>query len=253
MVKTEVIEELQATFITITAQSCKYCGKAHKLLTVGAYSAYVPDCECLSKKQMEETEQKERISKFKNLSKRYKIANFPYDTRGKRFKKLKSEHVIQARKFINGFKPRQRQGLMLIGNVGNGKTTFAVCIGKELLLRGYKVKFLGFSNAIRLIQSSYGKENPLSFTEQVDELAKYDLLIFDDFGRETYKDRTLTDVADLINHLYTQKTNVIITSNPEMIAKIKKIPDFNAMLDRFAEMTETIFFTKASYRRKIDN
>ena len=85
--------------------------------------------------------------------------------------------------------------------------------------------------------------------EQVKEFAKYDLLIFDDFGREAYKDRTLTDVADFVNYLYTNLNNVIITSNPEMVEKIKQIPDFQAMFDRFFQMTKRKDFRKASYRR----
>ena len=85
--------------------------------------------------------------------------------------------------------------------------------------------------------------------EQVKDFGKYDLLIFDDFGREAYKDRTLTDVADFVNYLYSNKNNVIITSNPEMVEKIKQIPDFDAMFDRFFQMTKRVDFKKSSYRR----
>ena len=250
MVKTELVNELDANLLPLKPQNCPYCGKIHKKITVGRYSAFVPDCECLNDKITEKANRAIKRAKQQDLVNRYKNANFPYDTRGQRFKRLKSENKAQARDYVKNFVPKKRKGLFLLGNVGNGKTTFAVCVGKELLLKGYKVKFLSFSHAIRLIQSSYGKDNPLSFIEQVAELAKNDLVIFDDFGRETYKDRTLTDVADLINHLYTEKTNVIITSNPEMLNKIKKIPDFAAMLDRFSEMTETLTFLNESYRKK---
>ena len=237
-----------------TEHICQICGKPfiEKHIKCKGFSRtfYVADCDCEEK----EAQRKEQI--FKNiehkrlLRKRLKDANFPYDTAGKRLKTRTCENVNVAKEYVENFKPRQRQGLYFVGSVGNAKTTLAVCIGKELIKQGYKVKFIVFSQAIRKLQSTYGTKNPLEFMEEVENFGKYDLLIFDDFGREAYKDRTLTDVADFVNYLYTNKNNVIITSNPEMVEKIKEIPDFNAMFDRFFQMTRRVNFKKSSYRRE---
>lgn len=229
---------------------CQYCGKPYVLKDFnGKLKIPVPDCNCIEQEAKKEELRQERITKYKILKKRYLDANLPYDTRGRRLKNRDCEHIDTAWEYINNFQPKKRQGLYFVGKVGNAKTTLAVCIAKELILRGYKVKFTVFSQAIRILQSTYGNKNPLEFMEQVREFANYDLLIFDDFGREAYKDRTLTDVADFVNSLYTEKCNVIITSNPEMVEKIKQIPDFEAMFDRFFQMTQRKNFKNASYRR----
>jgi DNA replication protein DnaC len=232
---------------------CKYCGKPyterHLKTKFFTKTFYVANCDCAEKEEMRKQQIEETIAHKRELRKRLKDANFPYDTSGKRLKSRTCENVKIAREYIANFQPRQRQGLYFVGSVGNAKTTLAVCIGKELILRGYKVKFIVFSQAIRKLQSTYGTKNPLDFMEQVEEFGKYDLLIFDDFGREAYKDRTLTDVADFVNYLYTNKNNVIITSNPEMVEKVKEIPDFNAMFDRFFQMTRRVNFKNSSYRR----
>ena len=231
-------------------RKCFECGTeyvAKEYSNIGI--VYVPGCNCALKKQIQEEERKQRLYNFAILKRRLKDANFPYDTLGTRLKTRTCENIEAAKEYIKNFKPRSRQGLYFVGPVGNAKTTLAVCIGKELILKGYKVKFMVFSQAIRVLQSTYGTKNPLDFMEQVKEFAKYDLLIFDDFGREAYKDRTLTDVADFVNYLYTNLNNVIITSNPEMVEKIKQIPDFQAMFDRFFQMTKRKDFRKASYRR----
>ena len=240
---------LEAVMLNQNPQTCEICGKPYILKQYSRFRVYVPDCKCRENQEKREAEIKERAKKRAELKRRYKDAGFPYDTRGKRLKTRTCEHTDTAWEYIKKFQPKKRQGLYFVGKVGNGKTTLAVCIGKELILRGYKVKFVGFSQAIRILQSTYGTKNPLEFMEQVREFAKYDLLIFDDFGREAYKDRTLTDVADFVNHIYSEQTNVIITSNPEMVEKIKQIPDFEAMFDRFFQMTKRKNFTRPSYRR----
>ena len=233
-----------------TERVCSECGKPYKENKFNGFlSVWIPDCTCGDERVAREEERKKKIRIYKLLKQRLKDASFPYDTRGKRLKTRTCENIEAAREYIENFKPRTRQGLYFVGKVGNAKTTLAVCIGKELILKGYKVKFMVFSQAIRVLQSTYGTKNPLDFMEQVKEFAKYDLLIFDDFGREAYKDRTLTDVADFVNYLYTNLNNVIITSNPEMVEKIKQIPDFEAMFDRFFQMTKQKNFKRASYRR----
>ena len=236
-------------------RKCEICAKPYikRTLSMGASgnkTFYFPDCDCREKAQKREEERQRRIKEFQKLKSNLKDANFPFDTMGARLKTRTCENLEVAREYVKSFRPRQRQGLYFVGSVGNAKTTLAVAIGKELILKGYKVKFIVFSQAIRKLQSAYGTKNPLDFMEQVEDFGKYDLLIFDDFGREAYKDRTLTDVADFVNYLYTNKNNVIITSNPEMVEKIKQIPDFDAMFDRFFQMTRRVDFKKSSYRRE---
>lgn len=237
-----------------TEHKCAICGKQYVERRVSfkdfSKTFYVADCDCEQKEAEKQAQIAQIIKHKKVLRKRLKDANFPYDTSGKRLKTRTCENIEIAQDYIFNFKPRTRQGLYFVGSVGNAKTTLAVCIGKELIARGYKVKFIVFSQAIRKLQSTYGTKNPLDFMEQVEDFGKYDLLIFDDFGREAYKDRTLTDVADFVNYLYTNKNNVIITSNPEMVEKIKEIPDFEAMFDRFFQMTNRVNFKKTSYRRE---
>ena len=246
-------DTVKDAFYTPKDKKCPICGKPYINKIIGnkdfSFEINTPDCNCLEIQEEKKRIFIERVEHRKLLKHRLKNAEFPFDTLGKRLKTRTCEHIETAKEYIKNFKPRSRQGLYFVGRVGNAKTTLAVCIGKELIRKGYKVKFMVFSQAIRLLQSTYGVKNPLDFMEQVKELAKYDLLIFDDFGREAYKDRTLTDVADFVNCIYTEKCNVIITSNPEMVEKIKQIPDFEAMFDRFFQMTQRKDFKNTSYRR----
>ena len=115
-----------------------------------------------------------------------------------------------------------------------------------MILKGYKVKFLSVSRALRRLQNTYG--NNKDFMTEVKKLANYDLLILDDMFREVYKDRTLTDLFDFFDYLYTNCSNVIFTANTEQIEKVKTIPELRAIMDRLRSMAKFISFQGKSMR-----
>ena len=148
--------------------------------------------------------------------------------------------------YIKNFDKRKQYGLFIYGSAGNGKTSLAISIGKELILKGYKVKFLSVSRALRRLQNTYG--NNKDFMTEVKKLANYDLLILDDMLREVYKDRTLTDLFDFFDYLYTNCSNVVFTANTEQIEKVKTIPELRAIMDRLRSMAKFISFQGKSMR-----
>ena len=231
---------------------CDICGKPYKLhiLGKGSRGIYIPDCDCVEKAEKEKAEKINQLRQYKKLKTRYKNADFPVIMRGQRLVKLNCEHKQEGYEYVVRFRPKKAMGFHFVGSVGNGKTTLAVCIGKELIKRGYTVRFMTFSQCMRILQSTYGNKNPLSFDEQLKKFSDIDLLILDDFGRDGYKEQKLADAFEFLNHLYNNRCNVILTSNPEMIEKVKSIPDFGAMLDRFHKMAKYRLFKNSSYRRE---
>lgn len=233
-------------------KSCPICGKEYKpTLLSNKRTLYFPDCKC---EELVRKAEEDKIARFKAkwaMRKKIKDANIPFIMRNSktRLKNLDCENLEEAKAYVNFFRPRRARGFHYVGQVGNGKTTLAVAIAKELIRKGYNVKFYTFSQAMRILQSSYSAKNPLSFDEQLKEFLKVDLLIFDDFGRDGYKEQKLADAFEFLNALYNNRNNVILTSNPEMIEKVKAIPDFMAMLDRFHKMAKYRGFAKPSYRR----
>lgn len=226
------------------AKYCKICGAEAELKDCKYSYIYISTCNCEA-----EAEQKRlNAYPYRYYINKLKKANFGYIYRNTRLKRLTCEYVNIAQDYVKNFEPRKQQGLFLVGNVGTGKTSLAVGIAKELIFKRYSVKFMVFSQVIRLLQSTYGNKNNLNFMEQVEQLSKYDLLIFDDFGRETYKDRTLTDVYDFIDYIYKNCNNVIITANLEQMMKIKQIPDMSAIIDRTKQMTEMFVLKGKSLR-----
>lgn len=264
----EAIKDIvNKTDVVITSEAenvCAICGKPYKLKVFlqGSRGLYLPDCDCREKEEQNKRNRQQKLKKYAELKEKYKQANFPpifagkrlfpvYTLKGKKIRNgLTCEHAELMQEYVKYFRPRRAKGFHYVGSVGNGKTTLAVCIGKELIKKGYSVRFMTFSQCMRVLQSTYSTKNPKSFDEQIEEFLKIDLLILDDFGRDGYKEQKLADAFEFLNALYNNRNNVILTSNPEMIEKIKTIPDFGAMLDRFHKMAKLLKFTNPSFRRE---
>lgn len=243
----KIFEELsEKKILNKQDEFCPICGQKSKLIENEIFAFYEFSCDCENKKQIETKKAKNKTAKLTSLKNKLKNMGIGYIFRNTRLKNLTCEKIDVAKKYIESFEKRKQKGLFIYGFVGNGKTSLAVSIGKELILKGYTVKFLSVSRALRYLQSTYG--NNKDFMDEVKRLASYDLLILDDMFREVYKDRTLTDLYDFINYLYANCSNVIFTANSEQINKVKEIPDLRAIFDRLHSMAKFISFQGKSMR-----
>lgn len=238
----------------ISNTKCEICGaeKERKEYNICGDTKimYFPTCECEYKKQTDKDLINRRIDKRKILKNRYMSAKFTRKQRGKRLSRLSGEYITEAKYFIDSFKPRSSKGLFFIGKTGNGKTTLANCIAKELLIKDYKVISMGFAEYLNKMQQTYSPKSETSFDDLLDKWTNYDLLVIDDFGREKYTDKRLENVFLFFDKLYNNCTTYIITANPESIARVKEIPEFNAIFDRLSEQTDKLIFNNKSYRRE---
>lgn len=234
----------------VNIKKCKYCGKPYKQ----KYGFYIPSCDCGCNYYMTD-EFKTRVNKRTEMRLRYKSANFPKNLRNKRLRKLTCEYNNEAGVYVHCFHNNTGRGFHYIGKTGNGKTTLAVCIGKELVAKGYTVKFMTFAQFINILQSTYSLKSSLNFKQMLNKFLQYDFLILDDFGKDTYKDKTIADIFNFINALYINKKNIILTSNTDAVEKLKSLAEFSAILDRLRSLAKIRIFENQSFRllKAVDN
>lgn len=96
-------------------------------------------------------------------------------------------------------------GLLLWGNVGTGKSYLAACIANALIEREVSVRMLNFG---QILNAGFEEKARI-----LGDLAKYGLLILDDFGMERSTEYGQEIIFQVIDNRYQSRKPMIITTN----------------------------------------
>lgn len=154
------------------------------------------------------------------------------------------------------------KGLLIIGNVGTGKTCILSYIAQKIF--NYNLD----KNSFELLddkKQSYIFKKPISVlfirmptlydclfernSGIESRCYKADVLLLDDFGSEYGTEYPITKFENLIEYRYAKQKTIIITSNFS-IAKLENLETHKRIIDRWREMTETIVINTKSKRLK---
>jgi DNA replication protein DnaC len=129
--------------------------------------------------------------------------------------------LIAARKFVEQY-PVEKEGMLLRGSCGTGKTHLAIAILKELIQKK-KVTclFRGYSALLKQIQATYSRQviadedTGIVLTEYsiLRDVTEVDLLVLDDLGAERSSEWALSMLYHVINERYNARLTTIITTN----------------------------------------
>lgn len=128
--------------------------------------------------------------------------------------KFKGSKVSQTcREYANKWEQIKAEniGLILSGNVGQGKTFYACCVANELINQGKYVAFKTINQLVAKL-ATFTEEN----AEFVDKLLRAELLILDDFGTERKTEYSTEQVFNIINKRLESKKPTIITTNIDL-------------------------------------
>jgi DNA replication protein DnaC len=153
--------------------------------------------------------------------------------------------------------PAVDRGLLLMGNIGVGKTHLAVSILKCLTERGFNCLFYEFGSLLKEIQDSY---NPNTFTSELSVLAPVlnaDVLVLDELGASKPTDWVRDTMAHIINTRYNDKKLTIFTTNyldqrPNEREETLEDRIGSRLRSRLFEMCKTVMIDGRDYRLKFD-
>lgn len=153
--------------------------------------------------------------------------------------------------------PAVDRGLLLMGNVGVGKTHLAVSILKGLTERGFDCLFYEFGSLLKEIQDSY---NPNTFASELSVLAPVlnaDVLVLDELGASKPTDWVRDTMAHIINTRYNDKKLTIFTTNyldlrPSDREETLEDRIGTRLRSRLFEMCRTVMIDGRDYRRQFD-
>jgi DNA replication protein DnaC len=107
----------------------------------------------------------------------------------------------------------RKQGLMLIGDPGTGKTHLAVAVMKRLIARGFECIFFDYQNLLERIRSSYDPASGAAQREAYQTALECEVLVLDDLGAHRVTDWVEDTITSLITYRYNQNKPLIATTN----------------------------------------
>lgn len=155
-------------------ESCKYCGKQYeRKLSLGPFDIQVPVCECEKIKSQREAEEYHRNAWLSKL----KAAGIPKKLLRVNFERYPGEARFSTQ--VREYSKEQTPGLLiLVGEIGTGKSGLAVSAAKEITWAD-ESKTLKYFYAYDLLISG------VSFEERKETLKRVlepDVVIIDELG-----------------------------------------------------------------------
>ena len=247
-------------------EKCKHCGKPFKpakftlpefLAQAKGYNEivhYFPDCDCEEKLRAEQERKREAQQKQEALNKRIENSLITPHFKKKKFENLtQTEEVIYCKNYADNFVKASSKGIQMIGNVGTGKTTLLAAICNELIEKGYACLFTTFSELLENFLS-YSSANSGNIADKLKWLTEYDFVVLDDIGRESYNTERKKEIAfRIIDTLLNYEIITCFSANPEMIEKLKGMPEQKAMIDRLKDICPNKLTFRGESLRGLNN
>ena len=256
---------------------CQYCGKEYvkneaeglEYLPefIRQHIEYIPACDCLEKKRLEEMEEEKRRQEAESIRNRVKKYR-DISVMDSRFLKsnfegadMSGEYMKLALRYAKSFMEKKMDiGIIFYGGVGVGKTFATACIANYLMNRGKSVFVINLGLYLLKLTKEWGQGE----MELLKIVENCDLLIIDDFGVEkSLEDKNASwraeKIYNLIDSRYRCGKPLIISTNLEFdedenrceIARRFSAKGKNRIRDRIVEMCYPIKVEGKS-RRKVN-
>ena len=244
-------------------KKCKSCGKPYKIIPqiVPFFGKMIdksylkPDCNCLEIEEEKRAQKAQgqrmvaNIRRLKNcgINLRFKTKTFSNFDRAK-----DSNAYNTCRDYGRSFGKNKKEGLLLSGPAGTGKTHLAVAILDYIVRLKQRLikKEIIFTTVPDMVEKVRKKMfiNPKAPDKEVykESLLECDLLVLDDLGAESMTDWTRDLVHQIIDFRYQGKTPTVITTNLTL-GRIKELYG-ERVYSRIYEMCHGVELSGSDYR-----
>lgn len=208
--------------IKATTEICPLCAgtgwKAVEGLATGSGKTErrVTRCDCRQRARAESLLASARIPR------RYEHCELAsYDTDFPGAHPSLAEAHFMAANFAKKCDPHGDKGLLIVGEIGTGKTHLAVGIIKELIVnRGIPCLFYDYRELLKQIQNSYNATVQTTELDVLRPVFETDVLVLDELGAVKPTEWVWDTVSLILNTRYNDNRITIITTNfPDLKAR----------------------------------
>ena len=186
----------------------------------------------------------ERLTKQAKFRLRANIEDINYHTE-------RQLHKDQIRTLAQGEWLRLHQNLLFTGATGCGKTYLSCALGQHYCQQGHSVYYFRLKE---LLEKLFMAQADGSYRKLITKLKGCDLLILDDWGLEPLNAQQRSDLLELIDARYDNKSTMITSQLPvsnwyEMIGESTHA---DAILDRLVHRAIKIELKGGSMRKRLN-
>lgn len=104
-----------------------------------------------------------------------------------------------------------RQNILIVGPCGTGKTFLACALAHKACLQGYTAHYCRISRLLPELQLSKGDGQ---YGKRMNELAKTDVLVLDDFGLSPLVDEQRRDLLEILDDRHDKRSTIVTSQVP---------------------------------------
>lgn len=214
-------------------------GKSHP-------AAWTPCIQCLEEKSAAQAEEEalQRQAEYLriNLERKIERARIPMRFKDRTFENYRAatsaqkKAVIVCREYADSFSEHYEygRGILLLGNVGTGKTHMATAIANQVLqTTKHSVLYVTAGAIIRHVKASFDRDSEYSESDAYNAFDKPGLLIIDEVGVQNATEFELTVMFEVVNSRYEDMQPTMIISNRSTADLPKYLGD--RVVDRLRE------------------
>lgn len=255
-------------YLGIVAREQRQCGDhgeyESSLITRGEVESWTgcPQCSLERQKRNDHEriarERREAIAErqrgllgYADIPERFETSSFD-DYEVEPDNRRQANNLQRCREYAEEFPRLKDNGvsLILMGNVGTGKTHLATAIAQHVIrTHDMRVHYVKAAKLFRRVKDTYGKQGE-SEGEVIGQYAKMPLLIIDEIGLSFGSETELNILSEIIDERYERRLPLLIVTNIDTKEELEKWLGKRAY-DRLTENGRALLFDWESHRRKM--
>lgn len=203
---------------------CNTCGKDKPLTKInnpftGKQHWVHCACPCEIEQLEQDKEDQKRRERRIRINRILRLSSSMDDIKNMSFENFKpregaEDAYREVKDAVQNFDKREKLGVFIFGETGNGKSHLTAAGGNELIKRGYSVIFLTEKDLFSRLEATKNFRNEETFQEIMSACLDADLLIWDDFlSSQRLKDEEKDWLFQIINGRERANKPIWATSN----------------------------------------